>query len=167
MSLVVRDAAVDDVEGMVTVHVDSWQETYSQIMPREVLYAPDRWERRTQMWRSFFRQSAQEGRKAAVAELDGRIVGISMAGLASDEDRRGQQQLFVLYAYQFVHGSGVGARLLEAVIEPGRPASLWVADANPRAQAFYRKQGFAPDGCVKEDGSHGVREIRMVRGGEE
>jgi predicted GNAT family N-acyltransferase len=52
--------------------------------------------------------------------------------------------------------------LLEAVIDSAEPAALWVADPNPRAQAFYRKHGFAADGTARfEDG---VREIRMVRG---
>ena len=40
-------------------------------------------------------------------------------------------------------------------------AALWVADPNPRAQAFYRKHGFVADGTVMVD--DGVREIRMVR----
>ncbi len=38
---------------------------------------------------------------------------------------------------------------------------LWVADPNPRAQAFYRKHGFVPDGTAQVE--NGVREIRMVR----
>ena len=40
--------------------------------------------------------------------------------------------------------------------------ALWVADPNPRAQAFYRKHGFVADGSAQVEG--GVREIRMVRG---
>jgi hypothetical protein len=33
------------------------------------------------------------------------------------------------------------------------PAALWVADPNPRAQAFHREHGFLTDGEVKvEDG---------------
>ena len=40
--------------------------------------------------------------------------------------------------------------------------ALWVADPNPRAQAFYRKHGFVADGRAQVEG--GVREIRMVRG---
>jgi predicted GNAT family N-acyltransferase len=40
--------------------------------------------------------------------------------------------------------------------------ALWVADPNPRAQAFYRKHGFVADGAAQVEG--GVREIRMVRG---
>ena len=40
--------------------------------------------------------------------------------------------------------------------------ALWVADPNPRAQAFYRKHGFVADGTAQFEGA--VREIRMVRG---
>ena len=40
--------------------------------------------------------------------------------------------------------------------------ALWVADPNPRAQAFYRKHGFASDGSAQVE--DGVREIPMVRG---
>lgn len=36
----------------------------------------------------------------------------------------------------------------------------WVADPNPRAQAFYRKTGFRADGNRSDDG---IPEIRMVR----
>jgi predicted GNAT family N-acyltransferase len=55
----------------------------------------------------------------------------------------------------------VGAALLNAVIDPSAPAALWVADPNPRAQAFYRKNGFIADGTVKIEDD--VRDIRMVR----
>ena len=40
--------------------------------------------------------------------------------------------------------------------------ALWVADPNPRAQAFYRKHGFVADGTAQVE--DGVREVRMVRG---
>ncbi len=44
---------------------------------------------------------------------------------------------------------------------PEESVGLWVADPNPRAQAFYRKHGFVADGAVQV--ADGVREIRMVR----
>ena len=72
------------------------------------------------------------------------------------------RQLYVLYVYAAGHGTGAGRALLEAVIDPAEPAALWVADPNPRAQAFYRKHGFAADGTARS--GDGVREIRMVRG---
>ena len=68
----------------------------------------------------------------------------------------------MLYVYAAGHGTGGGRALLEAVIDSAEPAALWVADPNPRAQAFYRKHGFAADRTARfEDG---VREVRMVRG---
>lgn len=85
---------------MAKVHVDSWQETYHDSMPHDVLYAPDFLERRKQLWNSLFTEDNQEKHKVAVAELDGRIVGIAMAGPSKDEDRQGELELFVLYTYQ-------------------------------------------------------------------
>lgn len=132
-------------------------------MPHDVLYAPDLLVRRTQLWNSLFADGNQEKYKVAAAELDGRIVGIAMAGPSNDDDRQDESELFVLYTYKSIHSSGAGASLLEAVVEPGEPASLWVADPKPRAQAFYRKNDFAPDGSTKTDEDDGAAEIRMIR----
>jgi predicted GNAT family N-acyltransferase len=71
------------------------------------------------------------------------------------------RQLYALYVYAADHGTGAGRELLEAVIAPAESAVLWVADPNPRAQAFYRKHGFVPDGTAQAE--DGVRAIRMVR----
>ena len=71
------------------------------------------------------------------------------------------QQLYVLYGLAADHGTGAGAALLHAVVDPEEPAALWVADPNPRAQAFYRKHGFVADGATQVE--NGVHEIRMVR----
>lgn len=86
-----------------------------------------------------------------------------MSGPSDDEDRQGESELFVLYTYESVHGRGAGAQLLEAVVAPGKSVSLWVADPNPRAQAFYCKMGFAPDGSRSTDDDDGVTEIRIIR----
>lgn len=80
-----------------------------------------------------------------------------MAGPASDFDA----QLYLIYLLQSAQGSGAGQALLDAVIDPAETTSLWVADPNPRAQAFYRRNYFHVDGDIKE--VDGVREIRMVR----
>lgn len=161
MTIAVRPPVIADVEGMAQVHVESWRETYGDIMSHEVLYAPDFLNRRKEMWTSLFSDDNEGKYRVAVAELDERIVGIAMVGPSRDDDRLGESHLFVLYTYRSIHGSGTGSRLLEAVLEPDESASLWVADPNPRAQAFYRKHGFTPDGSTEVD--DGVTEIRMVR----
>ncbi|MDN5806152.1 MAG: GNAT family N-acetyltransferase [Brevibacterium sp.] len=86
-----------------------------------------------------------------------------MGGSSNDEDRRGESELFILYTYESIHGRGAGAELLEAVLAPEETVSLWVADPNPRAQAFHRKKGLVADGSSSTDADDGVTEIRMIR----
>jgi len=100
-------------------------------------------------------------RRAAVAVIDHDIVGLAMSGPPLDDDATWSRQLFNLYVDAAHHGTGAGMGLLQAVIEPEESAALWVADPNPRAQAFYRKHGFTPDGATTVD--HGVTDLRMVR----
>lgn len=163
MSAEVRPALSDDAEAMAQVHVRTWQETYLDLMPHEVLYDPDFIRRRKQMWTTLLTGPDRDKYRIAVAVVDEQLVGIAMVGPSDDADRLGEPELFVLYTYRSVHGSGVGTNLLEAVLDPTDSASLWVADPNPRAQAFYRKHGFVPDGTAKTDEDDGVTEIRMVR----
>ena len=62
-----------------------------------------------------------------------------------------------------MHGSGTGQALLDAAVGD-RPAFLWTAEDNPRAQAFYRRNGFIADGARKiEPEWENLAEIRMVR----
>jgi ribosomal protein S18 acetylase RimI-like enzyme len=100
--------------------------------------------------------------RVAVAERDGELVGIAMSGPPLDAPAAWARQLYVLYVNAADHGTGAGPALLEAVVDPEESAALWVADPNPRAQAFYRKHGFVADGTAQVE--DGVREIRMVRG---
>ena len=43
------------------------------------------------------------------------------------------------------HGSGLGQRLLDTAIG-ARAAYLWILNENPRAERFYVRNGFEPDG---------------------
>jgi GNAT superfamily N-acetyltransferase len=155
----VREARREDAAGMARVHVASWQETYRGLEPDEVLDAPDFVERRERMWTRALGDPGR-GLKTAVAEAAGEIVGIAMAGPAESENPPRDWQLYVLYLLAAHHGSGAGQRLIDAVLED-RASMLWVADPNPRAQAFYRRNGFASDGATQGETP---REIRMVRG---
>jgi len=85
-----------------------------------------------------------------------------MSGPPLDAGSAWARQLYVLYVRAADHGTGAGPALLEAVVDPEESVALWVADPNPRAQAFYRKHGFVADGAVQVES--GVREIRMIRG---
>lgn len=157
----IRPAAERDVPLIARVHVESWRETYRGLMPDTVLDDPGFIGRRERFWTAALSDPRYSENRVAVAERDSTLVGIAMAGPAIDDDADWSSQLYVLYTYAAVHGSGAGAALLNTVIEPTVTGALWVADPNPRAQAFYRKHGFYPDGTSKVE--HGVREIRVVR----
>jgi GNAT superfamily N-acetyltransferase len=161
-SLIVRPARAQDVRQMARVHVRCWQETYRGLMPDAVLDDPGFLVARERMWTAVLTSERYRQNRVAVAERDDELAGIAMSGPPEDVTAGWTRQLYVLYVYAADHGTGAGRTLLEAVIDFAEPAALWVADPNPRAQAFYRKHGFAADGTARfEDG---VREIRMVRG---
>jgi ribosomal protein S18 acetylase RimI-like enzyme len=71
--------------------------------------------------------------------------------------------VFGIYVAAAHHGTGVGQSLLDATAGDG-PAMLWVAKDNPRAVAFYRRNGFEFDGAEQADpGAAGMTGARMVR----
>jgi len=160
ISFEVRRAEPADAPSMARVHVDTWRETYRGLMSDAVLDDSALLDWREKFWTTALTDSRYEQNSVAVALHEGTVIGIAMSG-PSPNDAEEPQQLFVLYAYAAFHGSGVGAALLNAVIDPSAPAALWVADPNPRAQAFYRKNGFVADGTVQIEDD--VRDIRMVR----
>lgn len=55
------------------------------------------------------------------------------------------RQLVSLYTRTSTHGTGLGQRLLTAVLAdhgPAEPVYLWIMAGNDRAHAFYAKHGF-------------------------
>jgi GNAT superfamily N-acetyltransferase len=144
---------------MARVHVESWGETYRGLIADDVLDDPEFVAARERQWTAAITDDRWAGHRVAVAEKDGLLFGLAMAGPSEEEPA--PRHLYVLYVLEDHHGSGAGAGLLRAVLGPLEAASLWVADPNPRAQAFYRKHGFKPDGASTT--KDGLREIRMLR----
>jgi GNAT superfamily N-acetyltransferase len=144
---------------MAKVHVDTWRETYRGIVDDSVLDDPALLSWRETFWTAALTDERYSQNVAAVATLDGAVVGIAMSGPSLDA-LVVPQQLHVLYVYAAFLGRGIGDALLDAVVDPSAGAVLWVADPNPRAQAFYRRHGFAADGRFRI-GDH-VREVRMT-----
>lgn len=158
----VRPARPADAAAMAAAHVRCWRETYRGVMRDEVLDDPGLQAARERFWTAALTDERYRANRVAVAEVGAEVVGVAMSGPPLDDDAPWSRQLYVLYLLAAHHGSGGGAALLEAVVEPGEVAGLWVADPNPRAQAFYRRHGFVPDGTTKVE--EGVRHVRMARG---
>lgn len=159
-SVTVRPAVPADAEAIATVHVRAWQEAYAHLLPAAFLAALDPSDR-LERWRRIIDDPTVTVR---VAEVDAAVVGWATAGPGREADAVRPLELEGIYVLAAAHGSGAGQGLLDAVLGD-RPAFLWVAEHNPRAEAFYRRNGFRRDGSVKHEpiGPHTVTAVRMVR----
>ena len=160
---VVRRPAVSDALAMARVHVRSWQETYRGLMPDSVLDHPDAVAARERFWTTALTDPRYTANRTAMATQNESVIGMAMAGPPLDDDADWALHLYVLYVLAAHHGTGAGRALLDAVVPADTDTSLWVADPNPRAQAFYRKSGFVTDGTRRSEDA--VPEIRMRRTG--
>jgi ribosomal protein S18 acetylase RimI-like enzyme len=163
----IRVAVPGDASGIARVHVDSWRETYSGLLPDQFFNAAALAGRRA-MWVAILGHGPVPG-TVVVAERDREIRGFAFAGPASHPDAtKGIQparslHLFSIYVLAADHDTGTGHRLLEAAIGD-RPAQLWVARDNDRARTFYRRHGFCEDGATVADADvENLVEVRMVR----
>lgn len=155
----VRQALIGDADEIGRVHYLAHIETYSGKFPDGVIESFPA-SARARMWNQII---AAESGTVWVAILDGQIVGFACTGPSRDEPPVRTLEVGAIYLLAAHHGSGLGQLLLDATLGGGS-ASLWVLDDNPRAHAFYARNGFSPDGAEKIDEDFGgVRDIRMVR----
>jgi GNAT superfamily N-acetyltransferase len=105
-----------------------------------------------------------------VAESAGEIVGFATTMPTRDGDCAGAGELLALYLDSEWWGKGLGRDLATAarqrLTEQGHStAILWMLEGNVRADRFYRRDGWLPDGARKQDTLWGitVAEIRYRR----
>lgn len=153
----IRGATPDDAEAFSACHLACWREAYEELWGSERFaeFDPEKLAVRR-------RKEIESGvADHFLAELDGEVIGIAIAGASRDEDAPSDRELYAIYVRKGHQGSGVADDLLTATIGDG-PACLWVYRDNPRASAFYVHHNFIPDGSEKID-SAGILEIRMAR----
>jgi len=157
----VRSPCADDADELGRVHVQVWREAYAGRMPADYLEGLDP-VKSAERWRLRFEMDEPEGIVVVATGLDTEIVGFATGGPTRDEDAPTDWELYAINVLADHHGSGVADDLLAAVIAQ-RPATLWVLRDNARAQAFYRRHGFGPEGSTKLHEATGASEIRMIR----
>jgi len=145
MSVTVRPAREADAEAIAAVHVTAWQETYRHLVDPARLDALDPADR-VERWSEIISTDLED---VWVAELDGAIVAWATASARNPARHPRPREVNGIYAVASAHGSGAGQQLLDAAIGDA-PAFLWVAADNPRAHAFYARNGFAPDGSSEQ-----------------
>lgn len=163
-TVTIRRVAPADAHGCAAVHIQAWIEAYTGRMPQAILDA-----RKLENYeRGWERMLADPDWRFEtwVALIDGEIVGFAQAGIAEDpDDAADGRELGAINILAKAYGTGAGQGLFDAAI--GTAASgLWVLDDNPRAQTFYRRNGYAFSGREKLDDRSPLgilRELRMTR----
>lgn len=148
-----------DAVACAAMHAACWRESYGPYVDARLL------EERlvdTDRWVAAWSRQLASGPPRLLAEADGELVGFAVAGPCRDEEPVTPSELYALYTRASWWGTGLGQALWEAV-RPAGGCSLWVLEANARAQAFYRRNGFAPDGAREHYADLDALEIRMVR----
>ena len=162
MDYVLRQATSEDAEAVVLMHTLAHEECYPHLLSKAFFAArrqaiPERVARRRD------HLDVQDPRILAL-DANNEVVGFADAGPGRDENGPVPLELYSIYLLARAQGTGLGANLMGAAIGES-PAYLWVLEDNLRAQAFYRRHGFQPDGRrgLLPPEWEALPELRMVR----
>jgi GNAT superfamily N-acetyltransferase len=158
----IRQAGHADLAAAARMKAQSWVESYTGLLPDDVMIARTGEEaiaRTEAAWRRDIDRGAYFW---LVVGDDGAVVGVSHACVARDADAPQPLELALIYLLDVAKSSGIADRLLEMAIGDA-PAYLWVLSGNARAQSFYRRHGFAPDGTTKSTARPETTEECWVR----
>ena len=156
-----RTATLDDVEAGAALHAACWRETYAGLVD------PARLEERladTERWRTGWATQIEAGppRVLAAAE-DDELIGFGVAGPSRKEDAPVDPGALRALHPSPPGGAAASARRCSTWWRRSGPCWLFVLEGNGRAQAFYRRNGFAADGHRQRYAGLDAWEIRMVR----
>ncbi|MFJ9180921.1 GNAT family N-acetyltransferase [Streptomyces sp. NPDC102360] len=160
----VRAMELGDADAVSALRVSGWRAAYAGIVPRSHLDAMSAEEDAARRRRRF--RSPGNRTDNFVATDTDTVIGWAALG-PLPEPTAGE--LHALYLLPERTGSGVGRLLLDAVRSRSTDRGfhrlyLWVLAANTRAQHFYERAGFTPDGAERVETYDGVplRDVRYV-----
>ncbi|MBX9244999.1 GNAT family N-acetyltransferase [Actinotalea ferrariae] len=155
--LVVRDAGTDDVRAVCAFGEAHIRPHYTPLIGAE---AADR--QVTSWWSEAQIRSAVSAELVVVAEAGGRVVGVVQRGRSGAD-----HVLYKLYVDPGYRGSGLGPRLIEAVVRrlPPDASRLCVEHfaSNERAGAFYEREGFVVERVERSGTSPALDVVWRVR----
>ncbi|HEV2427501.1 MAG TPA: GNAT family N-acetyltransferase [Acidimicrobiales bacterium] len=133
------DADVDLLRAIRLEALADTPEAYGSTYAETAEWTDDQWLEVARRWTFFLAEDATG------------VVGMATGG--DHDGHPGTSWLYGMYVTPRARGTGVAVELVDAVSTWARSRGadslyLHVTDAVPRAQAFYRRVGFAPTGEV-------------------
>lgn len=152
--IIIRKATEGDAAGIANVHINSWRESYKNILPKEYLRElPLEFNERYELW---LEVTAVNTHPVYVVEHDiFGIVGFTSGGDARDEKYSDFAEIYSIYLLKRFHGQGSGFMLLKALfsdfIKTGHTKCyVWVLNDNVFTH-FYERTGAINNGDTRKD----------------
>jgi GNAT superfamily N-acetyltransferase len=142
--ITIREATVEDAHAIAMVHVATWQNSYADILPPDVL-AGLSVESRTAMWEKGLSQHRGINFLYVAENSAKEVIGFAGGGQAHDDIKGFAGELRVIYILESYQGLGIGRRLFEIaigrLIDEGITSMLvWIFKDSPY-RGFYERLG--------------------------
>jgi L-amino acid N-acyltransferase YncA len=144
--LSIRMARRGDASGIARIYVESWRDTYANILPFAALTAMSP-RAETQSWAATIMRQSMRNPVLVAADAQERIYGFLSAGPSRDRSMPFEAEVYTLYVAPGHTGQGIGAALLDWCFNlfrrsGFRSAIIWALADNP-SRFFYERQGGA------------------------
>lgn len=145
--LTIRMARRGDAASIARIYVESWRETYANILPGRGLTAMSAKSEAESWGATILRQSMRNPVLVASDAQDG-LYGFLSAGPSRDSSLQFDAEVYTLYVAPGHTGQGIGAALLDWCFNLFRRAGrrsvvIWALADNP-SRFFYERQGGKP-----------------------
>ncbi len=152
----IRQAITADIPRLARVHVQSWQETYTGLIPDDVLENIITLESRELQWQ---RTLANPKITVFVAEVSGAVVGFCSVAVAVR-----QAEIYTLYLLKANQGLGIGRQLFYSALgyaksKGSKSLTLWVLANNPTRKFYEYMGGNLEDERIEKIGSTNLLEV--------
>src|SRR5262245_17417238 len=146
VGVVIRDGRPEEVEAIARVNVQAWCESYTGLVPDELLAGI--FEERKSVRARFFEARDPTARLLVVEAAD-QIVGFAEGGACRHEELGTEAEIHAIYLLDEAKRQGIGRQLMAGLFEHFRTkrfasAGLWTLVSNTPARRFYEALGGIP-----------------------
>jgi GNAT superfamily N-acetyltransferase len=140
----IRRATVDDAPAIAQVRIDGWRTTYRGLIPDDYLDGMEL-QASIDLWNRVLGAQSTTA-NVFVATRDGEVVGFAAGNALPDPKHGADAELTAVYLRRDMQRSGIGHRLVAAVVAAqrahgARAMIVWTIAGNKGARAFYENLG--------------------------
>jgi GNAT superfamily N-acetyltransferase len=142
--ITIREASVDDARAIAEVHVATWQTSYTDILPPDVLAGLSA-ESRAAMWEEGLSQPRGINFLFVAENAAGEVIGFAGGGRNNEGSKSYEGEIRVIYILEAYQRIGIGRRLFQTsiarLVDEGITSLLVWAFKDSPYREFYEKLG--------------------------